>query len=151
VSDLFGSPNPQAFDAMPLTWGDTALANEFGTSASAMGHDSASATKSAMTTAPETAKNPFSLNWSLDDYLQMFKSGTLPLFGPLLPSMKAPALGSSKSASGNAVASFYTNHRNLVLSLVLVVLALVMFSRGFAKLGAEGIQVIEKMGNKGGE
>ena len=138
MSDLFGVMSPLAADALNVQWGDTALANEFGTSAMASGTDSAVHTNLAMNTSPETARNPWSLTWSMNDYMNALG---VPETGLLNPK-------SSPSATGTA-ASGWTKYRNIIGSVLLVVLGLIIFSKALGMFAEDGGAVIARFAKKG--
>ena len=94
MSDVFGVMPPLALDSLNIQWGDTALANEFGTSAMASGMDSATHTALAMGTEPETARNPWSLSWSMNDYMNAMG---VPETGLLNPKSSPSATGATGS------------------------------------------------------
>lgn len=144
---LNGYVNPMALDASPFIWGDTAQANEFGTAASASGYDASKNAKTAMQSEPESTQQKSLLetlnSWEAwGDFLNKY-----PLLGPFF--VDASKIGKAEQESaikqGKTVGTFYERNRNLVVSIAIIVLALVMFSKGFGRLGQEGIQIIEKV------
>lgn len=118
--------NPTALDAMTLQFGDGALANSVGTSAVVSGADPAANANAAMNTPPETKPNKgLSVGSVLDFMLESWADN-----------IKKPE---------NQSLPWYERHSTLLWSIVLVVLALFMFSRGLGMIGEEGVSTIVQL------
>ena len=129
MSDIGYVPgvNLTALESSPVSWGGGASANILGTSANASGSDPAAHVDKALTTPPETApKAGYGSMTFLESVLDI-----------LPESLVSKVPGSNKT----------TFSRTLIYSVVLVVIALLVFSRGLGMLGEEGAGVIVDMGD----
>lgn len=126
-----------ALDSMPLNWGDSALANTFGTTAQATGTDSADGVAKALSTPPETAAKK---DW-YDTFISALEgsvaqnaptSGTL--IGQKLPT--SPSVEASKAT-----------WKKILYGALFVVVGLLIISRGFGLLGEEGTDVVVNLGD----
>lgn len=116
--------NPVSLEASSWQFGDAALASALGSSAIVSGADSAKFSAGVMSSAPEIL--PKSTN--TDEILDFYSSVSEP-------------------ATQNTVSSFYERNYGLIWSVVLVVLALFMFSRGIGMIGEEASSTVLEFGD----
>lgn len=158
MSDGYGYVNPAAFEALNLSWGDTALANEFGTTASASGSDSIHNTAKGINTGPETLPNPSLLDRYLtwDTWSGWYERNFSPeaqkegvALDPLgiLPKMKVPGLSADSSAPSASKAS--TNWKNIGGSLLLIVIGLIVLSKALSMVGEDSAEIVARFARKG--
>jgi hypothetical protein len=120
--------NPVSLEAATWNFGDAALASSVGTNAVVSGSDSAAKANEILNTPPETkAKNGATVGSVLDFMLESWASET-----------KKPT---------DQTAPWYERHSTFVWSVVLIVLALFMFSRGLGMIGEEGVSTIAMIGD----
>ncbi len=126
-----------ALDSMPLSWGDSALANTFGTTAQATGTDSADGVSQAMATPPETAAKK--------DWYSIFISaleGSVAQNAPTSGKLLGQTLPTSQSLEEKKA-----TWRKILYAALFVVIGLLVISRGFGLLGEEGSDVIVNLGD----
>lgn len=157
MSDGYGYVNPAALEALTLSWGDTALANEGGSSSVITGWDSAHSAAKAVTTEPETVQSGSLLD-SISEWSKKYLSPGIPVFSPLVPfGMQMPESLTPKGVGEGAVAGAIKgtkssiNWRNIIGSVLLVIVALMILSKGLGMFGAEKVSVIAKLAGKGAE
>jgi hypothetical protein len=129
--------NLTALEASPFTWGDGALANASGTSANASGSDSAAIVQTALNTPPETAPK-YGVKTAFSDIWDTFFGS-----GPIVETPKAAA-ERKKIESEQSLLERYP----LLWSVLLVVVGIMLLSRGFGLLGEEGENVVVNLSDK---
>jgi hypothetical protein len=147
-ADLFGYPSGMGMTAMPLTWGDPALANEGGSSSLISGSDSASHAANAVNGQPESLWDQLT-KWypvyTTDDLKKDFSNPAN--YGPAA-NAAFPGLGTvGTTAAGagaamqaaNPNAPWYIKFRPFLIAVTLFILGFLLLSKGFdAVTGAKG-------------
>jgi len=127
------APSKTALDSMPLIWGDTALANAFGTTAMGTGSDPAAHVNDALGTSPEIGVTPDLLTRAME--------------GALSNNLYGPMKVGPETIKPNAKVADSEFFKRIMYGAIFVVIGLFVVSRGFGLLGEEGSGVIVDMEN----
>lgn len=132
-------------ETMPFTFGDGALANIFGTSATVSGADGVDSVSKALNTSPESASDKLGFLDAFDTVLSGFISvpGGAPGIPILTPSPTSRLSQEQKTNQTVATSTLY----KVAISVLFVVIGLFVLSRGFGLLGEEGSDVIVNLGD----
>jgi hypothetical protein len=128
MSDLGYIPNVNltALESSPVSWGGGAAANLLGTSANALGSDSAASVNKGLTTPPETAPKD---NYGSKSFLALVLDYSF----------------ASKEIKAKADTELSSRWNVVLWSALLVVIALFLFSRGLGMIGEEGEGIVVDM------
>ena len=130
MSDLGYIPgvNLTALESSPVSWGGGAAANYLGTSSNAIGSDPVASVDRAASTPPETVPNA--------------SYGTKGFLAAVLDFANPLSSADTKTKAEDKITSGF----NVVLwSVLLIVIALFLFSRGLGMIGEEGMGIVENM------
>lgn len=114
--------NPVALEAATWRFGDDALASAHGTSAVVSGADPSASVSQSMDTPPATKPNPISVGNVLDYFL-------LDVVG-------------NKGEKAGSSSPWYERYSTILWSVLLVVLGLLLFSRGLGLIGEESASTV---------